>query len=389
MSLSTEPIWIAQDDRLAELCTSLRQQAAIAVDTEFMRTDTFYPIAGLIQIGDGKVSYLIDPLAITDFSSLRALMLDENVVKVLHSCSEDIEVFERLLGEVPSPIFDTQIAAAFAGFGFSLGYAGLVKAVLNIDIPKDETRSDWLQRPLSISQLQYAALDVAHMLIVYGKLLQILKASERLAWVKNDCVDLVSNARKPDNFSEAFYKVGFAWKLRASELAILRDLCIWRETESRARDIPRNRLIKEPSLFEMARKQPQDATHLQRIEDIPLRTLRTDTEALLAIIRNSANTDASTWPARVEPPLVPSEAPLMKSLKKYVREVAEELNLPAEILIRKKEYEFIVRSGLKGGTYQLPERLQGWRYEVIGKGLLDTAINPTIDHKPLSSSAIE
>ncbi|GGY65537.1 ribonuclease D [Cellvibrio zantedeschiae] len=378
MIISTEPVWIAQDAELADLCTRLRQQAAIAVDTEFMRTDTFYPIAGLIQLGDGKTSYLIDPLAIQDFSSLRELMLDEQVVKVLHSCSEDIEVFERLLGVVPSPIFDTQIAAAFAGFGFSLGYAGLVKAVLAIEIPKDETRSDWLQRPLSTSQLKYAALDVAHMLIVYGKLLQTLKASERLQWVKSDCADLVVNARKPDDYAEAFHKVGFAWKLRPLELAILRDLCIWREVESRARDIPRNRLIKEPSLFEIARKQPQDAAHLQRIEDIPSRTLRNDTETLLRIIQDSAATNPATWPARLDAPLALSEAPLMKSLKKYVRDVAEGLSLPPELLIRKREYEAIARSGLKGGTYSLPERLLGWRYEIIGKGLLEVAQNTTV-----------
>jgi ribonuclease D len=375
MMISSEPVWIAQDAELVELCMRLRQQAAIAVDTEFMRTDTFYPIAGLIQLGDGKTSYLIDPLAIQDFSSLRELMLDEQVVKVLHSCSEDIEVFERLLGAVPSPIFDTQIAAAFAGFGFSLGYAGLVKAVLGVEIPKDETRSDWLQRPLSVSQLKYAALDVAHMLVVYGKLLQLLKASERLQWVKSDCADLVTNARKPDDYSEAFHKVGFAWKLRPLELAILRDLCVWRENEARARDIPRNRLIKEPSLFEIARKQPQDAAYLQRIEDIPSRTLRNDTETLLALVKASAATDSASWPARLDAPLALSEAPLMKALKKYVRGVAESLNLPPEVLIRKKEYEALVRSGMAGGTYTLPERLLGWRYTLIGKGLLELVQN--------------
>jgi ribonuclease D len=379
MIISTDPIWIAQDHELAELCERLRGQAAIAVDTEFMRTDTFYPIAGLIQLGDGKTSFLVDPLSITDFSPLRELMLDEKVVKVLHSCSEDIEVFSSLLGEVPSPIFDTQIAAAFAGFGFSLGYAGLVKAVLNIDVPKDETRSNWLQRPLSESQIKYAALDVAHMLIVYGKLLQILKASERYTWVKSDCADVVAAARKPDDFKEAYQKIGFAWKLRPSELAILRELCVWRELESRARNIPRNRLIKEPSLFEMARKQPKDAAHLQRIEDIPSRTLRNDTETLLGIIQSAATVDVEKFPARMDAPLAPTEAPLMKALKKYVRDTAENLQLPPEILIRKKEYEAIVRSGMKGGVLTLPERLLGWRYEVIGKGLVAVAENPVLD----------
>jgi ribonuclease D len=254
-----------------------------------------------------------------------------------------------------------------------MGYANLVKTLLNTEIPKDETRSDWLQRPLSASQLKYAALDVAHMLIVYGKLLQLLKASERLDWVKSDCADLIANARRPEDFSEAYQKVGLAWKLRPAELAVLRDLCIWRETEARARDIPRNRLVKELALFELARRQPKDLAHLQRIEDIPPRTLRNDSETLLDIIRASAQTNPATLPARLDPPLAPNEAPLLKALKQYVRDQADARGLPAELLIRKKEYEAIIRSGMKGGVYTLPERLQGWRYSIIGEGLLQIA----------------
>jgi ribonuclease D len=371
MLIPSEPIWIDQDDQLAELCATWRQQAAIAVDTEFMRSDTFYPIAGLLQIGDGKGCYLIDPLAIQNLVPLRELMLDTAVTKVLHSCSEDLEVFQRWLGVVPAPLFDTQIAAAFAGLGFSLGYSGLVKSLLTIEIPKDETRSDWLQRPLSIAQLNYAALDVAHMLIVYGKLLQLLKTSERLEWVKSDCADLVTNARKVEDYSDAYQKVGFAWKLRPQELAILKQLCIWREREARARDLPRNRLIKEPSLWEIARKRIQDVAHLAKVADIPSRTLKNDAETILQIVRDALELNESSWPARLDPPLAQSEGPLMKTLKNYVREYAEQVQLPPEVLIRKKDYEYLVRSGMHGGQYQLPERLLGWRFALIGEGLLN------------------
>ena len=388
MLIPSEPIWIDQDDQLAELCSAWRNQAAIAVDTEFMRSDTFYPIAGLLQIGDGKGCYLIDPLAIKNLAPLRELMLDTAVTKVLHSCSEDLEVFQRWLGVVPEPLFDTQIAAAFAGLGFSLGYSSLVKALLAIEIPKDETRSDWLQRPLSVAQLNYAALDVAHMLIVYGKLLQILKASERLAWVKSDCADLVTNARKADDYADAYQKVGFAWKLRPQELAILKQLCIWRETESRARDIPRNRLVKEPSLWEIARKKIQDVVHLSKVPDIPSRTLKNDADTILNIVRATLAQNESSWPARLDPPLAQSEGPLMKALKNYVREFAEQAQLPAEVLIRKKDYEYIVRSGMHGGTYQLPERLLGWRFALIGEGLLRIAQMP-ITQSPATKEPIE
>lgn len=386
MLIPTDPIWIDSDDELEALCTRWRQQAAIAVDTEFMRSSTFYPIAGLIQVGDGKGCYLIDPLAITRFDALRELMLDEKVTKVFHSCSEDLEVFQCLLNCVPSPVFDTQLAAAFAGFGFSIGYAGLVKATLLHEIPKEETRSDWLQRPLSVAQLKYAALDVAHMLVVYGKLLQILKAADRLGWVRDDCAELVQQARQPDDYAQAWKKVGFAWKLRGAELAILRDLCIWRETEARARDIPRNRLIKEPALWEIARKQPKDAAGLQRIDDIPQRTLQEDSERLLHIVRDSGATPSAACPERPEPPLAKSEGPLMKALKNCTRERAEALALPPEVLVRKKEYEFIVRSGLKGREYALPDRLLSWRYEVIGKYLLDVTRHPQLETDESSAS---
>lgn len=373
MLIPTEPIWVDRDDQLAELCARWSQQAALALDTEFMRSETFYPIPGLLQIGDGQGCYLIDPLTIVDVAPLRALMLNERVTKVIHSCSEDLEVFQRWLGVVPTPIFDTQIAAAMAGLGFSLGYANLVKSLLVIDIPKEETRSDWLQRPLSQAQLKYAALDVAHMLVVYGKLLQSLKTSGRLSWVHSDCADMVRHANKPDDFSLAYQKVGFAWKLRPQELVILQKLCEWREAEARQRDVPRNRLAKESALWEMARKRPGDKDNLQRIQDLSARTLLNDAEALLDIIRLAPTTDASTWPVRVEPPLAQSEGPLIKALKQFVRNTADRLGIPAEILIRKKEYEFIVRSGMGNGNYQLPERLQGWRYPLIGEGLLQVA----------------
>src|SRR5690606_17257130 len=135
-----------------------------------------------------------------------------------------------------------------------------------------------------------------------------------------------------DDFTGAFHKVGFAWKLRPQELAILQKLCVWRETEARARNVPRNRLIREPTLWELARKQPQDIAALQRIDDIPARTLRDYSEILLEIIRSGAAGDSSLWPARLYPPLAQSEGPQLKRLKKCVRETAERLDLPVEVL---------------------------------------------------------
>lgn len=377
MLISTEPVWIDHADQLASLCAKWQQQASIAVDTEFMRSDTFYPKVGLLQIGDGKACYLIDPLAIQDLQPLRDLLVNPQVTKVLHSCSEDMEVFQTWLQLVPSPIFDTQIAAATAGLGYSLSYANLVKQLLNTEIPKDETRSDWLQRPLSIAQLKYAALDVAHMLIIYGKLLTELKAQNRLDWVKTDCQDLVKKSLSAIDYAEDYQSVGLAWKLRPQELAILRDLCIWRETESRRRDIPRNRLIKESACWEIARKKITRLSDLEKVEDLPARTLKSDGEFLLQLVEQSLRVSEDQWPQRLDPPLAPEWGALIKAMKESVRSFAESQHIPVEILIRKKDYEFIVRSKMQTGEYQLPERLKGWRYGLIGERLLEVARNHT------------
>ena len=368
MTLPTEPIWVDTDAELAELCQRWSQQAAIAIDTEFMRSATFYPHAGLLQIGDGQGCYLIDPLAITDFEPLKALFTNAAVTKVLHACSEDLEVFRYLLGVLPSPLFDTQVGAAFAGYGFSIGYAGLIKAALGVEVAKGETRSDWMQRPLSQSQLHYAALDVAYLLVAYGKQLQVLKAKGRLRWVQSDCADLIAAAESDDGAEDYYQKVKSAWKLNRDQLATLQRLCVWREAEARVRDIPRNRLAKEAALWEIARRQPQRLTQLTHIEGLPPRTLKEDGQTLLKII---AADPEGPLPERLPPPLSPEAGDRLKALKADARALAESIDLPAEVLVRKKDVEAIVRSGLDGGSYALPARLQGWRREVVGTRLLE------------------
>ncbi len=386
-TIPTDPIWIDQDAELAELCERWREQGAIAVDTEFMRSETFYPIAGLLQIGDGRGCYLIDPLAIEDLEPLRALFQDAKVTKVLHACSEDLEVFQRWLGVVPEPLFDTQIGAAFAGLGFSLGYANLAQQLLGIEIPKGETRSDWLQRPLSVPQKKYAALDVAHMLVIYGKLLQQLREKGRLEWARADSADLVANAKAEPDFDDYYRKLGSAWKLRPQELVVLRRLSAWREREARKRDRPRNRLIKENGLWELARRQPTDLAQLRTLKEVPAHTQKEEGEALMAQIREAQAEPENQWPERLDPPLGRAEAPLMKALKRYVRGLAEAQDLPPELLVRKREYEAIVRSGLQGGAFQLPERLQGWRFDLLGPGLLEAAEAHRADVAPQEESS--
>lgn len=372
MSSTTESIWIDSNAALATLCQTLSTQTAIAIDTEFMRTSTFYPIAGLIQIGDGQSCYLIDPQAIDDFAPLAQLFANANVVKVLHACGEDLEVFDCLLGVLPEPLFDTQVAGAFTGLGFSLGYAGMIQALLNIEVPKGETRSDWLQRPLTQSQQDYAALDVAYLLTAYEKILSTLKACERIDWVESDCAQILTDYRK-DKIATAFLRVKSAWKLNRRELAILQALSVWREQEARARDIPRNHLIKDNALWLLAKRKPEVANQLQNIEGLTPKMARQESAAILQVVDSALTLADNQLPERLPHPLPANQGDLTKALKTAARAVAEQLELPVEVLVRKKDFEAIVRSGMAKGNYQLPQTLKNWRQSVVGNSLIDLA----------------
>ncbi|MFL0797224.1 MAG: ribonuclease D [Cellvibrionaceae bacterium] len=371
MSDSYNSELVTTNDRLEELCTQWRNCDAVMVDTEFMRTDTFYPIPALFQIGTEDGAYLLDPLAIDDLTPLKALFSDTSVVKVLHSCSEDLEVFACALGVLPEPLFDTQVAAAIAGDGFSVGYANLVRKLLDVDLSKGETRSDWLQRPLSQSQQHYAAQDVIYLHKLYDILLDKLQAQGRLHWLQTDCATIVSAANAPVVLDELYTKVKGAWPLTSQELGILQKLTMWREEEARSRDVPRNRLIKDKGLLEIARNKPRHIKLLATLEGVPPRTVRGDGETIIDIVVAICEADNAQWPPRMPKPLPPEAGNLTRRLRDKVIEIADEMAISPEMLARKKDYEVIVRSGFFTGDYELPEYLSDWRREILEAPLLE------------------
>jgi ribonuclease D len=363
--------WIVDDAELAQHCEAWQQLPYIAVDTEFMRVDTFYPQAGLIQVAASGQVFLIDPLRIHEWGPLADVLENPSLIKVLHACSEDLEVFQHLIGTLPVPLFDTQIAAAYLNLGFSMGYSRLVQTVLDIDLPKGETRSDWLQRPLSETQVSYAAEDVLHLAQVYDVLAARLSA-ERHAWVEADGAELVANARREINPELLYRDAKLAWKLSPQQLAVMRALCAWRERQARTRDVPRNRILREPSLWPLARTQPKDLVALARIEDMHPRTVRQDGETLLELIREAAQTPPSEWPAPLPEPLPLEASALLKKLRSIGQREGERLGIAPEVMLRKKTLEALLKSGYPQGPYQLPDSLRGWRRELMGQSLLDS-----------------
>ncbi|WP_177431763.1 ribonuclease D [Stutzerimonas urumqiensis] len=361
--------WVRDDASLAERCDQWRRLPFVAVDTEFMRVDTFYPAAGLVQVGDGQTAYLLDPLAIGDWSPFAALLEDPAVIKVLHACSEDLEVLLRLTGSLPAPLFDTQLAAAYLNLGFSMGYSRLVQAVLGVELPKGETRSDWLQRPLTDTQVQYAAEDAQHLAELYVALAEKL-SPQRHGWVLEDGGELVGNLQRAVDPDEAYRDVKQAWRLNRQQLAVLRALTAWREREARRRNQPRNRVLREASLWPLARYQPQDLTALAKIDEMQPRTVRQDGQQLLELIQAAAALPESQRPERLPEPLPLDAAPLLKTLRQVGHREGERLGIAPELMLRKKTLEALIKSGYPDGPYQLPESLRGWRRELMGAALL-------------------
>ncbi|MBX8555395.1 ribonuclease D [Pseudomonas cichorii] len=366
--------WIRDDDSLARQCAQWQSLPFVALDTEFMRVDTFYPIAALLQIGDGSSAWLTDPLLISDWTPLSALLENPDVIKVVHACSEDLEVLLRLTGSLPVPLFDTQLAAAYLNIGFSMGYSRLVQEVLNIDLPKGETRSDWLQRPLSETQISYAAEDAVHLAELFG-LLRPRLSDEKYLWVLEDGAELVANLRREVDPYETYRDAKLAWKLSRAQLAVLRELCAWREIQARSRNLPRNRIVREHSLWPLAKTQPDNLSALARIEDMHPRTVRQDGEFLLDLIRKSGNLPPDQWPAALPEPLPIEASGILKGLRAIGQQYAEQLNIAPEVVLRKKTLEALLKSGYPDGPYTLPDSLRGWRRELMGQALLDSLAN--------------
>lgn len=369
--MAIEIHWILDDQRLAEHCQAWRRLPFVAVDTEFMRVDTFYPKAGLVQVGDGQRAYLIDPLQIRDWRPLAELLEDPAVLKVLHACSEDLEVLLRLTGKLPQPLFDTQLAAGYLNIGFSMGYSRLVQEVLGLELPKGETRSDWLQRPLSQTQVSYAAEDAVHLAELYSALRPRL-SDERFAWVVEDGAELVAQLRREVEPESLYREVKLAWKLSRQQLAVLRELCAWREREARGRDVPRNRILREHALWPMAKSQPDNLSALARIDDMHPRTIRQDGEQLLALIRQAAALPPEQWPEPLPEPLPIEASGVLKRLRAIGQAEGERLGIAPELMLRKKTLEALLKSGFPDGPYHLPESLRGWRRERMGQALLES-----------------
>lgn len=357
-------VWVDTDQSLAGWVNRWRQCPVLFLDTEFVRTDTFYPKPGVIQVGDGEHIVLVDATAISDWTPFAGLLTAPGVVKVIHSCSEDLVVFELLTGQLPRPLFDTQVAAALLGLGSSVSYQNLVNQLLGVEVPKEQTRSDWLRRPLSAEQLEYASLDVHYLAVVWRLLEDRLEACGRAGWALEEGERILRGAQ-PELPAEAYRKVKLAWQLNRRQLRVLRDLLLWREETARALDIPRGRLIKDDAALLLARRRPRHMGELSALRDLPPASVRRYGERWLELISTAQLASDDDLPASLPPPLNPREGESMKRLRAALERQLQGTDIPPELVLRRRDLELIVREGLT----QAPSGLEGWRERYIAPAL--------------------
>lgn len=352
---------VADEEQLRTILARAAQCDAVALDTEFMRRNTYYPKIALLQLcfeSDPDTAWLIDPLLIDDTSGIEQLLSDRGVVKVLHSASEDLEVFAHWLGVLPEPLFDTQRAAALLDVGFGMGYRALVHELTGEDLPKGETRSDWLARPLSDAQCEYAGLDVTWLLRVWQNLGPRAQAADRYAWIIADGADAVAQARSP--VANTHLRVKGAWKLQPRQLAALMAICDWREQTAQHRDKPRGWILDDKACLELAQNNPATKEALQRIDGFPAAVVRRSGEALLALLARQRDLPEAACPAPLPQPLAAGQRALLKKLKARARQIAAGLAVAPEVLLQSKDYELLVREA-SGEAIVEPPHWAGWR----------------------------
>ena len=364
---------ITDNTALLEICNLAQQQSAVALDTEFMRVSTYFPKLGLIQLYDSERVSLIDPLAITDFSPFVALLSNPKVLKILHSCSEDLLVFLQKFDQLPRPMIDTQIMARFLGLGTSAGLAKLAQQYLNVEIDKGATRTNWIKRPLSDIQLQYAAGDVWYLLPLYHILEKELAKTPWEQAVRDDCELALSKTHKLQerDSEKAYLDIPNAWKLNPLELSRLRILAQWRQNVGIERDLALSYIVKSDNLWKVAKNNPRNTSEMFEM-GLTENEVRVRGKKILQLLAQARRISSNDYPKPIERI---SEDPRYKKTIRLLQEKVNSLmpeGLTPEIVASKRTLEELIKWVWKYDCSQdkLPELLIGWR-KPIGEKLVD------------------
>lgn len=361
---------IEDSESLARLCDRLAKSDFVAVDTEFMRENTYWPDLCLVQIGDREEAAAIDPKAPgIDLSPLLDLLVDnEEVLKVFHAGGQDVEIVYNLTGRTPHPIFDTQVAAMALGMGEQIGYANLVDSVLGQSVDKGARFTDWGRRPLDQRQIDYAIGDVTHLATLFPKMLGRLFKTGRGAWIDEEMEKLADPSNYENEPARAWQRVRFQSR-KPDQLGRLKALAAWREREAQNKDLPRGRLLRDESLADLAMHPPKGQKSLGKMRGVPASWVGNDIGARLMEVLEKAEPmpEEEMPPKRSGKPSLGKQGALVADLLKLLLKIrARESNVAPRLIAKASDLEMLAA----GVREDLP-LLEGWRYEEFGHDALD------------------
>ncbi|MDX1625567.1 MAG: HRDC domain-containing protein [Wenzhouxiangellaceae bacterium] len=351
---------IVEDERgLEDFRAAVADARRLAIDTEFVRERTFYPVPGLVQIGDGERAWLLDPVVLgTDGAlseALADLLADARVEKIMHSVGEDLEVLDLICGQLPDPLFDTQIAAAMLGWPLQLRYETLVGDVLGLDLPGGLGRNDWTRRPLPSEWVRYAAHDVIALPALRDALAERLDDAGRLDWLREDCRRLVETGR---SVPDALVRIKGAAGLDDAALARLERMAEWRDEQARTRDLPRGFVVPDAALLAIARSAPATVDELAAVDGLKPGVAKRFGRALLSSAESAASA-ALERPPELHP-LTGEQKARIRELQNRVRNVADDLGIEPPLIASRRDLTRLVQRGRA-------EWLAGWRADVLGR----------------------
>jgi len=360
MTSSENPCSVRSEAELARVLDAIEAAGELAIDTEFMRVDTYYPRFCLLQIATPDAVYCIDPLAPLDLAGLGARLAGGRQPKIMHAARQDLEVLATIGAAAPQPLVDTQLAAALLGLSDQISYAAIVEQFCGVAIDKSQTRTDWAQRPLSEEQLRYAALDVAYLLPVWHALERELAAQGKSGWLAEEVERLLA---VQDETTEPWQRLKGLAQLDAGGQAVARALAEWREAVARAADRPRTWILRDEVIFTLARRRPRRLAELADVQGLPAGTVRRHGEQLLRLVNEPGSDVAAVAPGRAVR-LSPAGTRLLGELQQRVRERAEAARVAPTLVAARRELEQLI---FGEGT---PRFMRGWRATLVGEELV-------------------
>ena len=358
--------YVSTTAELEELVELLAESKVLCIDTEFLREKTYYAKLCLVQVNNGEISAVVDPLRL-DLRPFGRLLADSSIVKVFHAGGQDIGILLHETGVVPRPVFDTQTAAALLGYPLQVGYGPLVRSMCQVKLDKADSFTDWSRRPLTKHQLKYALDDVRYLPEIYDIMVADLEKSGRLAWLDAEFADMSNPARYEAEPREMWHKVKRISSLSRHQLAIVRELASWREQQARLRDIPRKWVLPDEALVEVARKEPNTRERLLEVRGLASKLTERDIAQILEAVRLGGQVPQSQMP-RLERHVrgdraVDGAVDLMTAL---VDVRAAENNVAAPVLASHDDLVRLARGHRKDNPV-----LKGWRAEMVGNDLVE------------------